>query len=68
MAFFMLLFILTLFVLILILYVSAIKEILNEPIEPVVKILLISFIIFFNGFGLLIYYLLLRGNLTRWFR
>lgn len=56
-----------LFFLLIYLWVVAIREILNEQLDPVVKILLISFVIFFNGLGLLIYYLILRGNLTRWF-
>ena len=49
------------------LWIIAIREILYEPLDPVVKILLIMFVIAFNGVGLLVYFLLLRGNLTRWF-
>ena len=49
-------------------YFIAIREILNEAIEPVVKILLIALVIFTNVIGIVIYYLILRGNLTRYFK
>lgn len=49
-------------------YLVAIREILNEAIDPVVKILLIVIIIFTNVIGIALYYLIFRGNLTRYFK
>lgn len=49
-------------------YIVAIREILNEAIDPVVKVLLIALVIFTNVIGIVIYYLILRGNLTRYFK
>lgn len=48
-------------------YIVAIREILNENIDPVVKIILITIILCTNILGLIVYYLFLRGNLIRWF-
>lgn len=48
-------------------YIVAIREILNENIDPVVKIILIAIILCTNILGLIVYYLFLRGNLIRWF-
>lgn len=49
-------------------YIVAIREILNEAIDPVVKVLLIALVVFTNVIGIVIYYLILRGNLTRYFK
>ncbi|MBQ6083613.1 MAG: hypothetical protein IJK92_04600 [Bacteroidales bacterium] len=51
-----------------ILGVMAVLEILSEPISLLGKILVIAFVLITSWVGLAIYYLLLRGNLTRWFR
>lgn len=49
-------------------YIVAIREILNEAIDPVVKVLLIALVVFTNVIGIVIYYFILRGNLTRYFK
>ena len=50
-----------------ILGVVAVLEILGQPINLLAKILVIAFVLLTSWIGLAIYYLLLRGNLTRWF-
>lgn len=51
-----------------ILGVMAVFEILGQPINFLAKILVIAFVLFTSWIGIAVYYLLLRGNLTRWFR
>ena len=51
-----------------ILGVMAVLEILSQPINLLAKILVIAFVLLTSWIGLAVYYLLLRGNLTRWFR
>ena len=51
-----------------ILGVVAVLEILGQPINLLGKIIVIAFVLLTSWVGLAIYYLLLRGNLTRWFR
>lgn len=51
-----------------ILGVVAVLEILGQPINLLSKILIIAFVLITSWVGIAVYYLLLRGNLTRWFR
>ena len=51
-----------------ILGVVAVLEILGQPINLFAKILVIALVLLTSWIGLAVYYLLLRGNLTRWFR
>jgi len=51
-----------------ILGVKAVIEILNEPINPVGKIITITLVLLTSWVGIAVYYLLLRGNLYKWFR
>ena len=51
-----------------ILGVVAVLEILGQPINLLAKILVIALVLLTSWIGLAVYYLLLRGNLTRWFR
>ena len=51
-----------------ILGVVAVLEILSQPINPISKILVSAFVVLTSWIGIAVYYLLLRGNLTRWFR
>ena len=51
-----------------ILGVKAVIEILNEPINPVGKIITIALVLLTSWIGIAVYYLLLRGNLYKWFR
>ena len=51
-----------------ILGVLAVLEILSQPINLLAKILVIACVLLTSWIGLAVYYLLLRGNLTRWFR
>ena len=51
-----------------ILGVVAVLEILSQPISLVSKIIVIAFVLITSWVGIAVYYLLLRGNLTRWFR
>ena len=51
-----------------ILGVVAVLEILSQPINLFSKILISACVIIFSWVGIAVYYLLLRGNLTRWFR
>jgi len=51
-----------------ILGVVAVLEILSQPINILSKILVSVFVVLTSWIGIAVYYLLLRGNLTRWFR
>ncbi|MBR6439295.1 MAG: hypothetical protein IKS65_08990 [Bacteroidales bacterium] len=51
-----------------ILGVVAVLEILDEPITLMGKIITIFIVIGTNWIGILIYYLILRRNLYKWFR
>ena len=51
-----------------ILGVVAVLEILGQPINLLSKILIIAFVLITSWVGIAVYYLLLRGNLTRWFK
>ena len=51
-----------------ILGVVTVLEILGQPINLLGKIIVIAFVLLTSWIGLAVYYLLLRGNLTRWFR
>lgn len=51
-----------------ILGVVAVLEILNQPINLISKILIIACVLLTSWIGIAVYYLLLRGNLTRWFK
>lgn len=51
-----------------ILGVVAVLEILGQPINLLSKILIIAFVLITSWIGIAIYYLFLRGNLTRWFK
>ncbi len=51
-----------------ILGVMAVLEILSQPINLLAKIIVIVFVLLTSWVGLAVYYLILRGNLTRWFR
>jgi disulfide bond formation protein DsbB len=51
-----------------ILGVVAVLEILNQPISLISKILVSALVVVTSWIGIAVYYLLLRGNLTKWFR
>ena len=51
-----------------ILGVVAVLEILNQPINLLSKILVVVFVLITSWIGIAVYYLLLRGNLTKWFK
>jgi len=51
-----------------ILGVVAVFEILGQPISLLGKIITIAFVLLTNWIGIAVYYLLLRGNLTKWFK
>ncbi len=51
-----------------ILGVVAVLEILSQPINLISKILVIVFVLLTSWIGIAVYYLLLRGRLTRWFK
>ena len=51
-----------------ILGVVAVLEILGQPINLLAKVLVIAFVLITSWIGLAVYYLLLRGNLTKWFK
>ncbi len=51
-----------------ILGVKAVFEIINEPINLMGKIITIAFVLLTSWVGIAVYYLLLRGNLYKWFR
>lgn len=51
-----------------ILGVVAVLEILNQPINLLSKILVSAAVVLTSWIGIAVYYLLLRGNLTKWFK
>ncbi len=51
-----------------ILGVVAVLEILNQPISLISKILISALVVLTSWIGIAVYYLILRGNLTRWFK
>lgn len=51
-----------------ILGVVAVLEILSQPINILSKIIISILVVITSWVGITVYYLLLRGNLTRWFR
>jgi hypothetical protein len=51
-----------------ILGVVAVLEILSQPINLLSKILVSAFVVITSWIGIAVYYLFLRGNLTRWFK
>lgn len=51
-----------------ILGVVAVLEILNQPISLISKILVSALVVVTSWIGIAVYYLILRGNLTRWFK
>jgi hypothetical protein len=51
-----------------ILGVVAVLEILSQPINILSKILISVLVVITSWVGIAVYYLFLRGNLTRWFR
>ena len=51
-----------------ILGVMAVLEILSQPINVLSKIVISLLVIFTSWIGIAVYYLLLRGNLTKWFK
>ena len=51
-----------------ILGVVAVLEILSQPINLFSKIIISFFVVIASWVGIAVYYLFLRGNLTRWFR
>ena len=51
-----------------ILGVMAVLEILSQPINVLTKIVISLLVIFTSWIGIAVYYLLLRGNLTKWFK
>jgi len=50
-----------------ILGVMAVLEILGQPISLVGKVITIAFVLLTSWIGIIVYYLILRGNLTKWF-
>ncbi|MBR5663576.1 MAG: hypothetical protein IKX01_02445 [Bacteroidales bacterium] len=51
-----------------ILGVLAVLEILSQPINVLTKILISILVVITSWIGIAVYYLLLRGNLTKWFK
>ena len=51
-----------------ILGVVAVLEILSQPINVLTKIVISILVVLTSWVGIAIYYLLLRGNLTKWFK
>lgn len=51
-----------------ILGVVAVLEILSQPINVLTKIVISVLVVITSWIGITVYYLLLRGNLTKWFR
>ncbi|MGN0034036.1 MAG: hypothetical protein ACI358_09725 [Candidatus Limimorpha sp.] len=51
-----------------ILGIKAVIEILNEPITTTGKIITIVFVLLLSWVGIALYYLVLKGNLYKWFR
>lgn len=52
----------------LILSIIAIVEIIKQPISVLGKVVTILIVLLLNWIGLAIYYLIMRGNLTKWFK
>ena len=52
----------------LILAIIAIVEIVKQPISVLGKVVTILVVLLLNWIGLAIYYLIMRGNLTKWFK
>lgn len=51
-----------------ILGVLAVLEILSQPINVLTKIVISILVVITSWIGIAVYYLLLRGNLTKWFK
>ena len=51
-----------------ILGVLAVLEILSQPINVLSKIVISIIVVITSWIGIAVYYLLLRGNLTKWFK
>ena len=51
-----------------ILGVLAVLEILSQPINVLTKILISILVVITSWIGIAVYYLLLRGNLPKWFK
>ena len=51
-----------------ILGVLAVLEILSQPINILTKIIISILVVITSWIGIAVYYLLLRGNLTKWFK
>ncbi len=51
-----------------ILGVLAVLEILSQPINVLTKILISILVVITSWIGIAVYYLLQRGNLTKWFK
>ena len=51
-----------------ILGVVAVLEILSQPINILTKIVISILVVITSWIGIAVYYLLLRGNLTKWFK
>ena len=51
-----------------ILGVLAVLEILSQPINVLSKIVISILVVITSWIGIAVYYLLLRGNLTKWFK
>ena len=51
-----------------ILGVIAVFEILKQPISVLGKVVTILIVLLLSWLGLAIYYLFMRGNLTKWFK
>ena len=52
----------------LILSILAIVEIIKQPISVLGKVVTILIVLLLNWIGLAIYYLIMRGHLTKWFK
>ena len=52
----------------LILAIIAIVEIVKQPISVLGKVVTILIVLLLSWIGLAIYYLIMRGNLTKWFK
>lgn len=51
-----------------ILGVMAVLEILGQPINLIGKIITIAFVLLTSWVGIIVYYFIMRGNLTKWFK
>ena len=51
-----------------ILGVMAVLEILSQPINVLSKIVISILVVLTSWIGIAVYYLFLRGNLTKWFK